>query len=114
MRDHAHVFKGVILHLENDLPVMADLEDFPAGSDVLLRCTNVRLLDGKRPAFVHDAKSVFVIPLSRIRAMEVPRQTGTTDAEDEAAQEEEMPPEPQLEPVDEEAEEDLLARIRQI
>lgn len=66
MNDHARVIKGVILHLENDLPVMADLEDLPDGSDVMLRCTNVRLLDGKRPAFVHDVKSVFVMPLARI------------------------------------------------
>lgn len=66
MNDHARVIKGVILHLENDLPVMADLEDLPDGSDVMLRCTNVRLLDGKRPAFVHNVKSVFVMPLARI------------------------------------------------
>jgi hypothetical protein len=108
------VIKGVILHLENDLPVMADLEDLPDGTDVLLRCTNVRLLDGKRPAFVHDPKSVFVMPLSRIRVIEVPPHAGLTGSEIEPEPEMEQPAEPDIEPVDEEAEEDLLARIRQI
>jgi|SRR5690242_9606279 len=114
MGDHAQVIKGVILHLENDLPVMADLEELPDGADVMLRCTNVRMLDGKRPAFVHDPKSVFVMPLARIRVIEVPPHAGLTGDVSEPEPEEETPSEPELEPVDEEAEEDLLARIRQI
>ena len=92
---------------------MADLEDLPAGSDVLLKCTNVHLLDGKRPAFVHDPKSVFVIPLNRVRVIEIPPHVGLVPQE-EAEPEEPQPQEPTLEPVDEEAQEDLLARIRQI
>lgn len=108
------MIKGVILHLENDLPVQADLEELPAGSDVMLRCTNVRLLDGKRPAFVHDPKSVFVMPLSRIRVIEIPAHLGLGGGQEEPEPEETPPTEPTLEPVDEEAEEDLLARIRQI
>jgi len=114
MGDHAHVIKGVILHLENDLPVMADIEEMPGGADVMLRCTNVRLLDGKRPAFVHDPKSIFVMPLSRIRVIEVPPHAGIAGEVFEPEPEEESPSEPELEPADEEAQEDLLARIRQI
>lgn len=114
MGDHAQVIKGVILHLENDLPVMADLEELPDGADVMLRCTNVRMLDGKRPAFVHDPKSVFVMPLSRIRVIEIPSHAGLGPDEEEPEPEQAEPSEPTLDPVDEEAEEDLLARIRQI
>jgi hypothetical protein len=113
MNDHARVIKGVILHLENDLPVMADLEDLPDGSDVMLRCTNVRLLDGKRPAFVHNVKSVFVMPLARIRVIEIPPSAGVA-GEFQPEMEDEKPSEPVLEQATEEAEEDLLARIRQI
>ena len=66
----SRVIKGVILHLENDLPVMADLEDLPDGDR--MSCCGARtcaLLDGKRPAFVTTRIVVlFVMPLSRIRS----------------------------------------------
>jgi len=66
------VISNAILHLNNDLPVVADLEEMPTSSDRSVRCTNVRTVDGKRPSFVHDPHSTFVLPMAMIRLIEVP------------------------------------------
>ena len=116
----APVVPNVILHLINELPVVADLEDLPAGGDRSLRCTNIRTVDGKRPAFVHDKNSVFIFPMSMIRLIEAPH--GVSDADEEFEAQNGMPaiPEvtspPPMPPLDEDEEpnEDLLARIRSV
>lgn len=106
---------GVIVHLANDLPIMVDLEELPAGGDRTIRCTNVRTMDGKRPGFVHERHSTFILPLGIIRAIEVPRQGGAQVSEhDRPAVETQRATQPTVETVEEEPEEDLLARIRQI
>jgi hypothetical protein len=108
------VITGVIVHLENDLPIMVDLEDMPQPSDRLIRCTNVRTVDGKRPSFVNDKRSTFIFPLEVIRLIEAPAE-GSRPAHvalDEQSVAE-MPPAVEEAP-DEEPDEDLLARIRSI
>jgi hypothetical protein len=107
------VISGVILHLENDLPVLVDLEELPGSGDRLLRCTNVRTIDGKRPSFVNDRHGTFIFPVDVIRLIEAPS--------DEAARARQQALErsPLLEPAapaiaDEEPDESLLARIRDI
>ena len=44
----------------------------PASSDLGLRCTNLRTLDGKRPVFVDDMNSVFFFAYEHIRFVEIP------------------------------------------
>ena len=113
------MIQGVIVHLANDLPVVVDMEELPSGSDRTVHCTNVRLMDGKRPAFVHDRNSTFIFPLQIVRLIEVPRMSegsgvATQDEHSYEARGHDPEPEPVVDEVDEEAEEDLLARIRQI
>ena len=116
----AHVIPNVILHLINELPVVADLEDLPAGGDRSVRCTNIRTVDGKRPAFVHERNSTFIFPMSMIRLIEAPNagseasqefeaQTGLTAIPEVTS----VPAPPPLDE-DEEPDEDLLARMRSI
>jgi len=109
------VINGVIVHLVNDLPVVVDLDEMPGAADQIIRCTNVRTIDGKRPSFVHDRHSTFLFPLVLVRLIEVPQMSGTnavaTQDNDEFV--ESAAPEP-IDTVNEEADEDLLARIRQI
>jgi hypothetical protein len=104
------VIANVIVHLNNDLPILVDLESLPSGPDRSITCTNVRTIDGKRPAFVHDPKSTFVFPLSVIRLIEARREsldrTGEIDEPQEPAQDPDV--------FDEEPDEDLLAKIRSI
>ena len=98
---------------------MSTWRSCPAGGDRLLRCTNVRTVDGKRPAFVHDKNSTFIFPMSMIRLIEVPH--GVSDADEGSSAERDdgdpgsvaAPPQPHSTRY-EEAEEDLLARIRSI
>ena len=66
------VIKSVIVHLANELPILVDLLEAPSPTAQSVRCTNVRTVDGKRPSFVHDPKSTFVLPWHLIRLMEVP------------------------------------------
>lgn len=114
------VITDVIIHLHNDMPVLVDLETLPAGSDRVVHCTNVRTLDGKRPSFVHDRHSTFIIPLSVIRLIEAPaaKAAGSADEPGDAAtpaagqDEESRAAQAAAEQLDEEPDEDLLARIR--
>ena len=110
-RHTARVIANVIIHLNNDLPILADLERMPDGPDRSITCTNVRTIDGKRPAFVHDPKSTFVFPLSVIRLIEARRENLDPTG---AMQEPEAPATQEPESYDEEPDEDLLAKIRSI
>jgi hypothetical protein len=111
----AHVISGVIIHIENELPIKVDMATLPAPGDLSITCTNVRTIDGKRPQFVHDKNSSFVFPMHVVRLIEVPQMSESSAV---ATQDEpeymRHDPEPDFDPMDEEAEEDLLARIRQI
>lgn len=102
---------GVILHLANDLPIMVDMEQLPLPSDRMIQCTNVRTVDGKRPSFVQDRNSTFVFPLEVIRLIEVP-----ADGKSVGATVLELVPEaaPPTAAPDDEPDEGLLARIREI
>ena len=62
----------MILHINNEQPLLADLFELPNASDVGLRCTNMRLMNGKRPVFVDDINSVFFFPYLHIRFVEIP------------------------------------------
>ena len=120
--DPAAVIHSVIVHLENDMPVLVDLEDMPSPTDQILRCTNVRGLDGKRPSFVHERDSTFLLPMKMVRFMEVPALSNTSavatqddeDVRTRALQHEPEPDPEELDEIDEDAAEDLLARIRSV
>ena len=49
----------------------ADLFEFPEGDTVLLRCTNLRTMNGTRPIFVDDLNSIIFFPMLHIRFIEV-------------------------------------------
>jgi hypothetical protein len=126
------VIKGVIVHIANELPIKVDLFEAPGPTASSVRCTNVRTVDGKRPAFIHDPRSTFLLPWHVIRLMEVPAGAmplpevdgrivvsdpiGAVGYDPDTIDEPEPEPEPEPapEPIDEEPDEDLLARIRSI
>jgi hypothetical protein len=118
------VIKSVIVHIANELPIMVDLYEAPSPTSSSVRCTNVRTVDGKRPSFIHDPRSTFLLPWSVIRLIEVPagatpvHETDTqlvvSDPHGQVGQEPEPAEEPEPALLDEEPDEDLLARIRSI
>ena len=111
------VIRNVVIHITNEQPILADVFELPTPSDVSLVCTNVRMLDGKKPIFIDNIKSVFVLPYVTLRFIEMlPGSTdGLTDnATGEgngvaAAPVEETEAEAELE-----LDEDFLRRIREV
>lgn len=68
----AQVIRNAVLHINNEQPLVADLFELPQASDVGLRCTNLRMMNGKRPIFADDIASVFFFPYLHIRFIEIP------------------------------------------
>lgn len=118
------MIKSVIVHIANELPIMVDLYEAPSPTASSVRCTNVRTVDGKRPTFIHDPRSTFLLPWHVIRLIEVPagatpvhetdRQVVVSDPVGVVDRDPEPLDEPEPELLDEEPDEDLLARIRSI
>ena len=65
------VIRNVVLHINGEQPLIADLFEMPDPRDVTLRCTNMRLMNGKRPVFIDDVNSVFFFPYLNIRFIEI-------------------------------------------
>ena len=68
------MLRNVVLHISNEQPLLADLYELPGPTDIVLRLTNLRSPDGKRPVFVDDMKSVFLFPYHRVSFVEIPPQ----------------------------------------
>lgn len=66
------MIKGVVIHMTNEQPMLADLYAMPAPSDMTLVCTNLRMKGGQRPVSVDAMDSVFVFPLVNMRFIEIP------------------------------------------
>jgi hypothetical protein len=119
------MLRDVVLHINNEQPLLADLFEPPSPGDVGLRCTNLRQMNGKRPVFIDDVASIFFFPYLHIRFVEIPRgalESGdpslaaTTDGED-VRRARPGRPEPATEPEPEpdlEIDEDFLRRIREV
>ena len=119
------MLRNAVLHITNEQPLLADLFELPNPTDVALRLTNLRSLDGKRPIFVDDSKSVFLFPYHRVSFVEIPPQAmgGTQLAGDDRPQTLPIPvgagvptgSTPDAEVEEElEIDEDFLRRIREV
>jgi hypothetical protein len=110
------VLHNVVIHLNNEQPVLADLFDLPSPRDVAILCTNMRTPDGKRPVFIDQVDSIFLLPLAHIRFIEMPPGASADPGDPGQGQagrgrhraaQSAPPPEPDLE-----IDEDFLRRIR--
>jgi hypothetical protein len=127
------VIRDVILHVNGEQPLLADLFEAPSPGDVGLRCTNLRQMNGKRPVFVDDIASIFFFPYLHLRFVEIPpaaisdgdssmaiatEDVGEPRRRHEPAASAGAPapePEPEPEPeADLEIDEDFLRRIREV
>lgn len=112
----ARVIRDAVLHMNNEQPMLCDLREMPSPSDVALVFTNLRMMDGKKPIFIDNQDSWFTMPMHVVRFIEVPL------AAMEAASILQLPSGPlpaRGAPTEEEREEDeaaeeLLARIRDV
>jgi hypothetical protein len=67
------MIRDVVLHMHNDQPMVADIESLPTADDNTLVCTNLRTIEKRKPLTVDNTDSVFIIPLTFIRFIEIPR-----------------------------------------
>jgi hypothetical protein len=111
------VIRNVVIHVNNEQPLLADLYDMPTAADVSLICTNVRMLDGKKPLFIDHTNSVFAFPYLHIRFIEILAGAATgmpempADESNGTAAESIVDTEPEA---DLELDEDFLRRIRDV
>jgi hypothetical protein len=66
------VIHNVVIHVSNEQPLLADLYSVPSAADVGLVCTNIRMMDGKKPIFIDHTDSTFFFPNLHIRFLEIP------------------------------------------
>ena len=112
------MIRNAVLHIANEQPLLCDLFEMPNPADVALRCTNLRMLDGKRPIFIDDIRSVFVFPYLHIRFVEIPpaaaADTGLPIEMPVAVTAHEAVPVPADDEGELEIDEDFLRRIREV
>jgi hypothetical protein len=113
------VIKNVVLHINGEQPLLADLFELPTAADVGVRCTNMRGLDGKRPVFIDDSASVFFFPYLHIRFLEIPPASAVGSGLDVPMPVAAAMPVPDARQDDEsdedlEIDEDFLRRIREV
>ncbi|MFL5774961.1 MAG: hypothetical protein ACJ76W_01675, partial [Chloroflexota bacterium] len=85
------MIRNVVVHLSNEQPLLADLFDLPKAGDQGLLCTNLRMMDGRKPIFIDRVESTFFFPYLHIRFLEIlPSASGV--AEVAAPSEEAAPP----------------------
>jgi hypothetical protein len=65
------MLRDVVVHIENEQPIRADLIFEPAPTDAVLICRNLRTINGTKPTFVDRSDSTFMIPLVHVRFVEI-------------------------------------------
>ena len=106
------MIRNVIIHVQNEQPLLADLYEMPTAIDQGLLCTNLRMLDGKRPVFIEKSESAFFFPYLHIRFIEIMAgSSGLPEIGEPAATAE---AEDQVDDTELELDEDFLRRIREV
>ena len=66
------MIRNAVIHISNEQPLLADLFGVPTADDAGLLCTNLRMMDGKRPVFIDTIAATFFFPYLHIRFVEIP------------------------------------------
>jgi hypothetical protein len=62
---------NVIIHIQNEDPIVAEMEKLPGLSDTMIAFTNPRKRDGKPIYYITEGSIAYIFPLSRIGFIEV-------------------------------------------
>ncbi len=63
--------RTVIVHLANEEPFLAEVEDLPGPTDTIIYCINPRKRDGKDLHYVAPDVTTIVIPWWRVNFLEI-------------------------------------------
>lgn len=63
--------RSVIIHLSNEDPVLADMEEMPSPTATTITFTNPRTRDGKNIKWVTAGATMFIFPLWRVNFIEL-------------------------------------------
>lgn len=63
--------RNVIIHLVNEDPVKADMEELPSPSATCIQFTNPRKKDGKPVGWASPGSVAYIFPMSRVNFIEV-------------------------------------------
>lgn len=108
------MIRNVVVHILNEQPLLADLYELPKSEDQGLLCTNLRMMDGKKPIFIDRVDSIFFFPYLHIRFLEVPPATDGVAVVEAPAEETTAGPAEAEADEDLELDEDFLRRIREV
>lgn len=61
----------VIIHIQNEDPILAEMETLPAAADTLVSFSNPRKRDGKPLYYLTEGSVAYIFPLWRISFIEV-------------------------------------------
>jgi hypothetical protein len=107
------MIKNAVVHVQNEQPLLADLYELPKPGDQGLLCTNLRMMDGKKPIFIDRIEAIFFFPYLHIRFLEIPPASDGVAVVETPA--EEVAPAPAAEADEDlELDEDFLRRIREV
>lgn len=109
------MIRNAVIHITNEQPLLVDLFETPKPVDQGLICTNVRMMDGKKPIFVDHSDSVFLFPYLHVRFLEImPVVSDVPALEAPGADVAPPPAEAEADDADMELDEDFLRRIREV
>jgi hypothetical protein len=72
----------VIVHVQNEDPFVAEIDDIPDPKDTFIRVKNPRRRDGKALSFVTDGATSFLYPWTRITFVELIEEQDKADRGD--------------------------------
>lgn len=61
----------IIIHIANEEPILAEVDDLPAPGDQVIYCTNPRKRDGKDLHYVQSEVQTIILPWWRINFIEI-------------------------------------------
>ncbi|HEV8516056.1 MAG TPA: hypothetical protein VGQ47_00285 [Candidatus Limnocylindrales bacterium] len=105
------MIRNVVIHLQGEQPLSADIRGLPTAQDACLVCTNVRTKAGQKPIFIDDTDSWFLFPLLHIRFIEIPAEAVRAAAQ--GGEDEEAAAASAMTEDDLELDEDFLRRVRE-
>jgi hypothetical protein len=63
--------RSIIVHIQNEDPVLGEVDEIPSPNDTLIRVTNPRRRDGKDLPYLDQNVSTVIWPVARINFIEL-------------------------------------------